>query len=163
MRKRPNHKQAPLLRLALLLLPLLQVAEEDADSPEQRPQQQRSRRRASWIPRWLCGSSRARSTASPSSTATENPRPRAVLCSIDSAPGTAAGGGGRAQTQTRAPQHRESSRRRARRLAAGGSTADAGGTSVAIGGVEELVEFVRSSVLAGPRPFSFAFHEQSLR
>lgn len=36
-------------------------------------------------------------------------------------------------------------------------------TSVAIGGVEELLEFVRSSVLAGPRPFSFAFHEQSLR
>lgn len=36
-------------------------------------------------------------------------------------------------------------------------------TSVAIGGVEELLEFVRSHVLAGPRPFSFAFHEQSLR
>lgn len=36
-------------------------------------------------------------------------------------------------------------------------------TSVAIGGVEELLEFVRSSVLAGPRPFSFAFHERSLR
>ncbi|CAM9201887.1 unnamed protein product [Laminaria digitata] len=36
-------------------------------------------------------------------------------------------------------------------------------TSVAIGGVEDLLEFVRSSVLAGPRPFSFAFHERSLR
>lgn len=36
-------------------------------------------------------------------------------------------------------------------------------TSVAIGGVEDLLEFVRSSVLSGPRPFSFAFHERSLR
>lgn len=36
-------------------------------------------------------------------------------------------------------------------------------TAVAIGGVDELLEFVRSSVLAGPRPFSFAFHEQALR
>lgn len=39
----------------------------------------------------------------------------------------------------------------------------AGDTAVAIGGVDELLEFVRSSVLAGPRPFSFAFHEQALR
>lgn len=35
--------------------------------------------------------------------------------------------------------------------------------SVTIGGVEDLMEFVRTSVLAGPRHFSFAYHERSLR
>lgn len=37
------------------------------------------------------------------------------------------------------------------------------GESVPIGGVEDLMEFVRTSVLAGPRHFSFAYHERSLR
>lgn len=74
------------------------------------------------------------------------------MCSIDSAPVTAAGDG--APT----PRHRD-----AARLASGDSDVGVVDTSVAIGGVEELLEFVRSSVLAGPRPFSFAFHEQSLR
>lgn len=36
-------------------------------------------------------------------------------------------------------------------------------TAVRIGGVEDLLEFVRDSLLAGPRPFSLAFHEQGLR
>lgn len=35
--------------------------------------------------------------------------------------------------------------------------------TVAIGGVEDLLEFVRSSVLAGPRPLSIGFHKRSLR
>lgn len=35
--------------------------------------------------------------------------------------------------------------------------------SIAIGGVDDLMDFVRDSVLAGPRPFSFGFHEKSLR
>lgn len=38
-----------------------------------------------------------------------------------------------------------------------------GDESVPIGGVEDLMEFVRTSVLAGPRHFSFAYHERSLR
>ena len=77
---------------------------------------------------------------------------RGVLCSIDRPPVlgetqggvSGAGGGG----------------------ALGGKDFSVGATvdtSVAIGGVEDLLEFVRSSVLAGPRPSSFAFHERSLR
>eukprot|EP00904_Undaria_pinnatifida_P007514 jgi/Undpi1/3893/HiC_scaffold_16.g07261.m1 len=77
---------------------------------------------------------------------------RGVLCSIDRPPVlgetqggvSGAGGGG----------------------ALGGEDFSVGATvdtSVAIGGVEDLLEFVRSSVLAGPRPSSFAFHERSLR
>ncbi|CAN0498228.1 unnamed protein product, partial [Ectocarpus sp. 12 AP-2014] len=70
----------------------------------------------------------------------------AVLCSIDLAEADD-------KTQAQGP-------------AAGGhlspaeeSPAAVADTGVAIGGVDELLEFVRTSVLAGPRPFSFAFHQ----
>ena len=79
------------------------------------------------------------------------------MCSIDSAPAAAGADGAHKRS------HRGESLRQSKRLAAGGQTADNVDTSIVVGGVEELLEFVRSSVLAGPRPFSFAFHEQSLR
>lgn len=122
-----------------------------------------------WIPRWLCGSPRARRSQplpTPPPDPGDKPRPRPVLCSINLAPVATAGAATAAGDKSRAPQRWGALRRRAKRSAGGvasTSAADAPGTRVTIGGVEELLEFVRSSVLAGPRPFSFAFHEQSLR
>eukprot|EP00752_Nemacystus_decipiens_P009129 g8153.t1 len=139
------------------------VPDEDSGSSEQvRKRKHSPRRRSSWLPQWLCGSSRSRSSPASSSsakqdpTATAKPRPRAVLCSINSSPVAAVAPGDRAPTPT-AQNGAES------RVSVGGSPVDVADTSVAIGGAEELLEFVRNSVLAGPRPFSFAFHEQSLR
>lgn len=152
----------------------LQVPEEeDAGSSEhqqRRHQQRPPRRRVPWIPRWLCGSPRARRAQPPPDSESKLP-PRPVLCSINLAPVAAAAAAGAASAAggkpPRAPQRWGPFRRRAKRSAGGGvasaPAADAPDTRVTIGGVEELLEFVRSSVLAGPRPFSFAFHEQSLR
>lgn len=75
----------------------------------------------------------------------------AVLCSIDLAPAD----DDKTQAQGPAASGHLS--------AAGESPVAIADARVSIGGVDELLEFVRTSVLAGPRPFSFAFHEQSLR
>lgn len=147
---------------------------------QQREQQQHSPkgRRRSWLPLWLCGSSsRASSRSTTSSALSSEPappphcegksRPRAVLCSIDVSPAAAAvAAGNKVQQQQQDDDRTNGEYPRVGKDPAFGDDGvgvDVEDTSVTIGGVEELLEFVRSSVLAGPRPFSFAVHEQSLR
>ncbi|CAM9214177.1 unnamed protein product [Ectocarpus fasciculatus] len=130
------------------------VPVEDGGSSHGQEQRQHSpRRRKPWIPRWFGGSAGRRKKSPPGGPAGETAPRSAVLCSIDLAP---------ANDETQA-QQRQGPAARGRLSAAGESSAVVADTRVAIGGVDELLEFVRSSVLAGPRPFSFAFHEQSLR
>ncbi|CBN76987.1 Thioredoxin reductase [Ectocarpus siliculosus] len=126
------------------------VPVEDGGSSHDQEQRRASpRRRRPWIPRWFGGSAGRRKQSPQGGPAGETAPRSAVLCSIDRAPADD-------KTQAQGP-------------AAGGhlsaaeeSPAAVANTRVAIGGVDELLEFVRTSVLAGPRPFSFAFHEQSL-
>ncbi|CAM9141109.1 unnamed protein product [Ectocarpus sp. 4 AP-2014] len=124
--------------------------EDGGSSHDQEQRRDSPRRRRPWIPRWFGGSAGRRKQSPPGVRAGETAPRSAVLCSIDlaeaddktQAQGAAAGG---------------------HLSAAEESPAAVADTGVAIGGVDELLEFVRTSVLAGPRPFSFAFHEQSLR
>lgn len=148
------------------------VVPEDPGDTLQQQQHSPARRRRSWLPGWLCGSSSRESPRSTLSSPSLSPEPtsppnregkshrRAVLCSISIPPAAAVAAAAAAIDET---QQQQNGPTIGKYPTVGDDGIDGVDTSVTIGGVEELLEFVRSSILAGPRPFSFAFHEQSLR
>ena len=115
------------------------ILQAKAHAPKLEHQQNFPRRWRRVLSRLLCGE---RGKSSPEQAVQHT----AVLCSISQAPSASARADGRTEADVD--------------LAAPPVDAQ---ESVPIGGAEELLTFVRTSVLAGPRPYSFAFHERSLR
>ena len=115
------------------------ILQAKAHAPKLEHQQNFPRRWRRLLSRLRCGE---RGKSSPEQAVQHT----AVPCSISQAPSAGAGANERIETDVD--------------LAA---MPDDVQESVPIGGAEELLAFVRTSVLAGSRPYSFAFHEQSLR